>query len=129
MKLNFLKNKKKDEEVEKKFPEENIDYKLLDNVGNDVEVTPIQILKGEFERVTYCYGKIKVIHEETPPKLEFDYYIIEPGNLSFEELKNSEKFSIIMGDILVSIFDKNLLKNEMNTDESIRADYPEKFDL
>jgi hypothetical protein len=114
---------------EKHWPIEGQDYDFMD-VDGATEATCIKILKGKYEGIIYQYGKVSVIEEEEPPRIQFDYFIESEGNFSLEVLKNDKKFITLMGDILVSIFDNNILKKEKElSDETIRTDYSEKFNL
>jgi hypothetical protein len=117
--FNFLKKKWP---KEKKWPIEKEDYDFID-VDGENRATPIKILKGKYEGVIYQYGKVKVVDEEEPPRIQFEYFIESEGNIPLEELKKDSKFITIMGDILVSIFDNNILKKEKELDdETIRTD-------
>lgn len=112
---------------EKVYPKEGIDYELLD-LDIPEKVTSIKILKGKFKDIIYHYGKIGV-EEGKQPKLIFDYYIDESGEFELSELHKNKKFDTLMGDILVSIFDDNILKKEIDDDESPRIFNTEKSNL
>ena len=103
---------------EKLYPKEGVDYELVD-VDLPLKVTSVKILKGTFKGIVYHYGKVE-IEEGTQPKLKFDYYIDENGKFELSELHKNKKFDTLMGDILVSIFDKNILNKEIGEDESPR---------
>lgn len=112
---------------EKIWPKEGEDYIFVDNV-DEHQVTSIRIKKGEFQGVLYHYGKIGVV-EEDPPRIKFDYFIDDPGNFEFDDLISNEKFDTLMGDIIVSIFDNNVLKRKKEIDGPIRTNNPEKLNL
>ena len=112
---------------EKEWPKETIDYEFIDNDGS-MKVTSIKILKGKFEGVIYHYGKVEVIDEE-PPRVKFDYFIDSPGKFEFKDLQSNKKFHTMMGDILVSIFDTNILKKEKELDDTTGTDDTEEFNL
>ena len=101
---------------EKKYPKEGEFYEFVD-LENDESITAIKIIKGKFQGVAYHYGKVGVVDED-PPRIQFEYFIDESGNFSFNDLQSNEEFDIIMGDILVSIFDNNIIKKEKEIDES-----------
>lgn len=111
---------------EKEWPKESIDYEFIDNDGAE-KVTSIRILKGKFEGVVYHYGKVEVVDEE-PPRIKFDYYVDDPGKFDIKDLKSNKKFDTMMGDILVSIFDNNILKKKELDDEA-GTDDTEEFNL
>jgi hypothetical protein len=111
---------------EKKWPVEGEDYGFVDTDGVD-KVTSIRILKGKFEGVIYHYGTIEVV-EEDPPRIKFDYFLDDPGKFEFKDLQSNKKFDTMMGDILVSIFDNNILKKKELDDEA-GTDDTEEFNL
>ena len=111
---------------EKKWPIEGEDYGFVDADGVD-KVTSIRILKGKFEGVIYHYGTIEVV-EEDPPRIKFDYFLDDPGKFEFKDLQSNKKFDTMMGDILVSIFDNNILKKKELDDEA-GTDDTEEFNL
>jgi hypothetical protein len=118
---------------EKEWPKQNEEYIFLDETVlegvDEKETTSIKIIKGEFTDVIYRYGIIEVVDTEKPPKIKFDYYILNTGNFDIEDLRNNKKFVTVMGDILVSIFDDNILKKENIKDESIGTNDIEEPDL
>lgn len=115
MDLLYKKNKMKSL-LEKEWPKEAIDYEFVDNDGTK-QITSIRILKGKFEGVVYHYGKVEVI-EEDPPRIKFDYFLDNSGKFEFKDLQSNKKFDTMMGDILVSIFDNNILKKKELDDEA-----------
>ena len=112
---------------EKVYPKEGEIYEFLDLDGLK-KISAIRIIDGEFKEVVYHYGTVKVV-EEDPPIIKFEYFIDNEGNFELDDLKHNKNFDTLMGDILVSIFDKNILKKEKVIDESFRVVNPEKSDL
>ena len=112
---------------EKEWPKEAIDYEFVDNDGTK-KVTSIRILKGKFEGVVYHYGKVEVVDEE-PPRIKFDYYIDNPGKFDFKDLKSNKKFDTMMGDIIVSVFDNNVITQEKDIDDEAGTDDSKEFNL
>lgn len=112
---------------EKIFPKEGIDYVFMDRDGAE-QVSAIRIITGRFEGVIYHYGKVEVA-EESKPTVKFEYFIDDEGTFEIKELQNNKKFDTLMGDILVSIFDTNILKKEKEIDEPLGIINPEKLDL
>jgi hypothetical protein len=101
---------------EKTFPKEGIDYEFLDFDGTE-RVSAVKIVNGKFKDVIYHYGKVEVVEEE-PPRIKFEYFIDSEGKFDIKDLQSNKKFDTLMGDILVSIFDNNVLKKEKELDES-----------
>lgn len=114
-------------EKEKEYPKEGEIYEFLDLDGVE-KITAVKIIKGKFEGVVYHYGKIKVI-DENPPKIEFDFFIDDPGKFIFEDLLSNKKFDTLMGDIIVSIFDKNILNPKKDKDDEVGTDDSEEFNI
>jgi hypothetical protein len=112
---------------EKKWPKREIDYTFTEVDGFE-KVTCVKILKGKYEGVVYHYGKVMVDEETEQPTLKFDYYVQHSGSFELEKLHKDKKFSTLMGDILVSIFDENIIMKE-NENESFGNDNTEEFDL
>lgn len=113
---------------EKSLPKEGVDYEFLDMDGLE-RISAIRILNGKFKGVVYHYGTVEVIEEEKA-RIKFDYFIDHEGSFKLEDLHNNKKFDTLMGDILVSIFDNNVLKKEKEIDdESFRVIDTEKPDL
>ena len=123
----FYKKKKMKLLREKEWPKEAIDYEFVDNDGTK-KVTSIRILKGKFEGVVYHYGKVEVVDEE-PPRIKFDYYIDNPGKFDFKDLKSNKKFDTMMGDIIVSVFDNNVITQEKDIDDEAGTDDSKEFNL
>ncbi len=112
---------------EKEWPKESIDYEFIDNDGAE-KVTSIRILKGKFEGVVYHYGKVEVVDEE-PPRIKFDYYVDDPGKFDIKDLKSNKKFDTMMGDIIVSVFDNNVITKEKDIDDEAGTDDSKEFNL
>jgi hypothetical protein len=100
---------------EKEYPKRGIDYDYVDN--EEQKITSIKIVKGDYRGIIYHYGQVQV-DKSIFPKLKFDYYISESGDFDVKKLHKDKKFITLMGDILVSVFDENVLKKEIKKDES-----------
>ena len=107
---------------EKEYPKRGIDYVYVDY--DEQKITSIKIIKGDYEGIIYHYGQVGV-EKDLLPKLKFDYYIDEAGDFEIESLHEDKKFSTLMGDILVSIFDENVLKKEIKRNEPTRTNNSE----
>ena len=101
---------------------EGIDYSWI-NFQNS-EITGIQLLTGPYVGVVYHYGKAKIVEEGELAKLQFDYTIVNSGEYDIDELTKDENFVTIMGDVL-----REILMNRVETDEQIRTNNPEEFNL
>jgi hypothetical protein len=114
---------------EKDWPQENLDYAFVD-ADDKGDITPIKILRGKYEDIVYHYGVVKVVEGEDPPRIQFDYSIEEFGEHDLDDLKKDQKFVTLLGDILVSIFDNNVLKKEKElSDDATRTNNLEKPNL
>jgi hypothetical protein len=103
---------------------EGIDFSLIDYTDPAGEkFTAFNILAGEFTGVIYNYGKVKVDENEVPPKLSFNYRIIDSGKHDIDELCSNEDYIKIMGDILVKVLIDQLgevdAKNRTNNSEKL----------
>jgi hypothetical protein len=81
--------------------EEGVDYSFVEI--ENVDVSAVKLLKGEYKDVIYCYGKASVNEEGVAARLKFDYIIVDSCKYSVEELIQDEKFHTIIGDILVEM--------------------------
>lgn len=105
--------------------QEGIDFSFLDYTGIDgEEITAIQILSGEYKDIIYNYGKVSIDKREEPPRLQFDYRIIECGKYTEKDLISNQNYHTMMGDILVSI----LIEQLGEVDGKNRTDNSEEFD-
>jgi len=94
---------------------ENVDFRFVS--FEESELTGIELLIPEFIGVVYHYGKVKFVEEGELGRLQFDYTVVSPGKYDFEDLINSEKFHIIMGDLLTQLLEENP-KNEIRNNHS-----------
>jgi hypothetical protein len=88
----------------KKF-NEFIDYEFI--YLPDEESTAVELTRGTFSSVIFQYFNVKFIEEEYPPKLKFQYDIIDPGTHDMDDLKNSQEFVTILGDLLTELIIDN----------------------
>ncbi len=101
---------------------EGTDYSWI-NFQNS-EITGIQLLTGPYIGVVYHYGKARIVEENDLAKLQFGYTIVNSGEHDVDELTKDENFVTIMGDIL-----REILMNKVETDEQIRTDNSQEFDI
>ena len=64
--------------------------------------------------------KVEVVEIEDPPRIKFDYSIVDEAGYDLEKIHSDNTFITLLGDILVSIFDKNIIDDKKELDESPR---------
>ena len=67
------------------------------------ELTQIKITTGKYAGVIYSYGKVNFIPEIEVGKLQFNFEIVDSGELDVLALHEDQNFVTIMGDILTDI--------------------------
>jgi|TARA_R110001583_G_scaffold65099_4_gene188251 hypothetical protein len=83
-----------------------VKYEFID-IGESS--TGIRINEGEYEGMSWMYGKVAFDEQSEELKLSFDYEVIENPN----NIKPSEELEVVMGDILV-----NIIRDDSKTDDS-----------
>jgi hypothetical protein len=101
----------------KKF-NEFIDYEFI--YLPDEESTAVELTSGAFSSVIFQYFNVKLLEEGENPKLKFQYDIIDSGTHDMDDLKNSQEFVTILGDLLTELIIDN---------EQTRTDNPKEPDL
>lgn len=86
----------------------------------DEESTAVELTSGTFSGVIFQYFNVKFIEEGEQPKLKFQYDIIDGGTHDIDDLKNSQEFVTILGDLLTELIIDN---------EQTRTDNPKEPDL
>lgn len=81
----------------------NEDFAFTDIVIEGEMVNAVKILTGEFAKVIYYYGHVKIVPENNSHRLAYQYTIWDPAGRSTDSLKNSPAFVNLLGDILVVI--------------------------
>ena len=103
---------------------ENIDYNFVEVNGS----FGLKILTGEFAGVIYQYENITVQDApETEPDsavLGFGFVVVDPVNIINEKFFDLE-FKTIIGDILLSILQKNNSEEAENDVEFEQIDFEE----
>ena len=82
---------------------ENVDYKVVDNPDKEKKWACIKILKSPYEGVTIEFGRLAFAEKENDDgslNANFDYNTLDSAG---KDLENDEKFSNLLGDILVDI--------------------------
>lgn len=67
----------------------------------DADMYAIKLKGGKYDGIMYCYGSVSV--DESIPKLNFDYTIIDTNKFFLDHLTNDEEFHTMIGDILVEM--------------------------
>jgi len=77
------------------------------NSRENKDYVTITINDGEFNKVEFHYGKVKVIEENDEAKLDFTYHIDHSpyDNIDFE---TNEAFHQTIGDILIDIIENQI---------------------
>lgn len=89
-------------EIEKK-------YRIVESPYQ--EVAGVEIMEGEFETLVYQYGKVNFV--EGRPHLNFERTIQRlPKDVTMDEALEDEDLSILMGDILVHLLEKQMNKDK-----------------
>jgi len=90
-------------------------YCVVDN--NKLDMSGIQILKGEWKDIIYVYGKVGF--EEGKPNINFQRdIVVVPENHDLDELLNNKELNNLMGDILVELLQEQMRKeNEQGITE------------
>ena len=107
---------------ERKLPEEGIDFSYLETEDESVmerSKNPVVALRGElYKGVIIQYGKIEVLVEEVPPRLKFDYAVLNAGDtFTVDELMKDIQFKNLLGDIIVSTIEdmaRRIEEDELN---------------
>ena len=88
-------------------------YCVVDN--NKLNMSGIQITKGEWEGVIYVYGKVEFV--ECKKHLNFQRDIVKvPEHHDLEELLNNNELNNLMGDILVELIEEQARKENEQRD-------------
>jgi hypothetical protein len=101
--------------------EEGIDYEFVEI--DEVDVSAVRLLQGNYKGVVYCYGGASVKEEGEGARLQFDYIIVDPGIYLLEDLTNDQEFHIMIGDILVEMITVE------GKNEQIRNNNSQEFNL
>jgi hypothetical protein len=98
----------------RELPREGIDYVYVepDEFLNEGKITEavlersrnpiVLIMKEPWSEVVVQYGKIEVMIEENPPRLAFDFAVLENAGIITENLKKDADFKNLLGDIIVA---------------------------
>lgn len=108
--------------LESKVIKEGVDYEFFNFEYPDFDlpdVTGVRLITGKFANVIYHYHEARINQEEDPPRLQFGYTIIKPGEHDVDDLQNDTELHTIMGDILT-----NILMTQMQDANEPRNYYP-----
>jgi hypothetical protein len=82
-------------------------YQLLDEDWNGMQL--IKLTASPYEGIIYTYGRVRLVEEDELLRVQFEYDIHKnPGN----EIER-ESFRNYIGDILIELLEKDLLKNNI----------------
>lgn len=86
---------------------EGRDYFLIENDLHSDHFS-IQLAMKQYADVVYRYGTVRITEEDGRARLSFQYNIDSvPDNLCKESLEADEKFTNLLGDVLVNILENN----------------------
>lgn len=88
-------------------------YCVVDN--NKLNMSGIQITKGEWEGVIYVYGKVEFVEGKKHLNFQRDIVVV-PENHDLEELLNNIELNNLMGDILVELIEEQARKENEQRD-------------
>jgi hypothetical protein len=107
------------------LPEEGIDFQFIETDDSEVNArsrNPVVEIINEslYTGVIVQYGKINFHIDEVPPKLQFDFVILESGIHDKEKLRQDSQFNDYLGDIIVSTVQRmsEELQNENRDNDS-----------
>jgi hypothetical protein len=87
-----------------KLPKEGTHYEFIETP----EVTSVKLIKGKYKDIVYNYGTVKVVPDESKPTVQFDYTVTNFGKHEPDLLTADKKFTKMMGDILINIFETEM---------------------
>lgn len=106
----------------KDLPVEGKDFEFVET--DDAEVNArsanpvVEILQGSiYEGVLVQYGKIQFLIEEIPPKVSFDFIVLESGAFTHEALSKDANFKNLLGDIILATIVQHE-ENRVNLNEN-----------
>jgi hypothetical protein len=101
------------------LPVEGVDFVFLETqdteVNNRSPNPVIMLLTQGYKDVIVQYGNIGLLVEEIPPKLKFDFAILNEAAHKKEDLISNANFKNYLGDIIVSTIEdmaKRVTENE-----------------
>jgi len=97
------------------------EYKFVENEYTEMDTCPIEILDGEYKGIVYRYGKISLKELDSGDvEVKMDIDILKsPENFD----KNTENFTLIVGEIFVNIVEKNAtMKDPVDLEDDVHQD-------
>lgn len=84
-------------------------YRIVESVYQDN--AGVEIMEGDFKTLVYQYGKVSFV--DGKPQLNFERTIHRlPKGVTMDEAIEDEELSILMGDILVHLLEKQMNKDK-----------------
>jgi hypothetical protein len=96
----------------------NEDFKFRDDIKADT--VPIELLTGNYKGVILRYTKVAIKEQEDlTAKLQYEYYIHDPGTYTETQLRKDKTFEFHIGLILNALI---LEATDMKEDDANRED-------
>jgi hypothetical protein len=95
------------------LPIEGLDFIFVETEDKDVmerSRNPIVSLRNQYQGVIVQYGKIELKWDETPPRIAFDFTVLNAGRFNKEELLKDASFKNTLGDIIVVTIEDTVKK-------------------
>lgn len=87
-------------------PQEGVDFMFLDSEYQSHEnygPNPcVKILKGPYKNIVVKYGLIQIV-PENPPRLQYNYIILDNNGHDEKVLNKSQQFWTILGQIITEV--------------------------
>lgn len=84
-------------------------YRIVESVYQ--EDAGVEIMEGDFKTLVYQYGKVSFVDGQ--PQINFERTIQRlPKGVTMDEVLEDEELSILMGDILVHLLEKQMNKDK-----------------
>lgn len=104
------------------LPVEGIDFDFVETDNHTLSSmpsrNPIVALHEKYAGIIVQYGKIGILVEEVPPRVQFDFAILNAGDFDQDFLENSASFKNHLGDIIFSTIEKMAKENASRNNNS-----------
>jgi hypothetical protein len=103
--------------VGRELPIEGDDFEYVetdDEIVNQRSHNPIvEFSKGLYSGILVQYGRIEFLVDEDPPRISFDFTVLNSGAFSAESLEGDAIFKQLLGDIIISTVKKHVEGTEL----------------
>lgn len=102
---------------DRELPVEGTDFEYVET--DDAEVNArshnpiVEFNTGLYAGILVQYGKIEFLVDEDPPRLAFDFTVLNSGAFSKEGLLTDAIFKTLLGDIIISTVKKHADMEEL----------------